>query len=54
VKVKAVIDCVGVGYDLKTGDVAELPTELAKVLIDFNHVEEIKTVRKPKETRVTK
>lgn len=52
-KVKAIIDCVGVGYDLKTGDVADLPMELAKVLIDFSRVEEVKVTKRPKETKVT-
>jgi hypothetical protein len=52
-KVKALIDCVGIGYDLKTGDVAELNKELAKKLIKFGYVEEVKTTRKSsKETRV--
>jgi len=45
-KVKAKIDCVGKGYDLKTGDTANLKKELAEKLIKFNYVEEVKTTRK--------
>ncbi|MED4206589.1 hypothetical protein [Neobacillus mesonae] len=52
-KVKALIDCVGVGYDLKTGDTANLKKELAEKLILFEYVEEIKE-KKPKETKVAK
>jgi hypothetical protein len=48
-KVKALIDCVGVGYDLKKGDTAELPKTLAQKLIRFGYVEEVK---KAKETKV--
>lgn len=49
-KVKALIDCVGVGYNLKRGDVADLPEELANKLITFSYVEEVKA--KDKETKV--
>ncbi|WP_187252125.1 MULTISPECIES: hypothetical protein [unclassified Geobacillus] len=48
-KVKALIDCVGVGYDLKAGEEANLPKELAEKLIRFGYVEEVK---KSKETKV--
>lgn len=48
-KVKAKIDCVGIGYDLKKGDEADLPKELAEKLIRFGYVEEVK---KSKETKV--
>lgn len=52
-KVKALIDCVGIGYDLKVGDTADLSVELANVLIDFSYVEEIKTL-KPSKSKVKK
>jgi len=42
VKVKALIDCVGVGYNLKRGEEAELNKKLAEKLIKFGHVEEVK------------
>ncbi|WP_198401525.1 hypothetical protein [Parageobacillus thermoglucosidasius] len=48
-KVKALMDCKGVGYDLKKGDVADLPKGLATLLIRFGYVEEVK---KSKETKV--
>jgi hypothetical protein len=48
-KVKVLIDCVGIGYDLKKGDEANLPKELAEKLIRFGYVEEAK---KSKETKV--
>ena len=48
-KVKALIDCVGIGYDLKKDDEADLPKELAEKLIRFGYVEEVK---KSKETKV--
>lgn len=48
-KVKALIDCVGVGYNLKKGDEATLPKNLAEKLIRFGYVEEVK---KAKETKV--
>jgi hypothetical protein len=50
-KVKALIDCIGIGYDLKKGDEANLPKELAEKLIRFGYVEEVKT-KKAKETKV--
>jgi hypothetical protein len=52
-KVKALIDCVGVGYNLKTGDTTELHKNLAKKLVQFGYVEEIKQP-KAKETKVKK
>ena len=51
-KVKALINCVGVGYNLKTGDTTQLDKRLAEKLIKFGYVEEVKVTRKPKE-RVT-
>lgn len=48
-KVKALIDCVGVGYNLKAGEEAELAKQLAEKLIRFGYVEEVK---KAKETKV--
>lgn len=41
-KVKALINCVGVGYDLKTGDNADIKKDLAEKLIKFGYVEEVK------------
>lgn len=52
-KVKALIDCVGVGYDLKAGDTTKLPKRLAEKLIKFGYVQEVKE-RKSKETKVKK
>lgn len=49
-KIKALVNCIGLGYDLKEGDVAELDNELAKKLIKFKYVEEVKT----RETRTKK
>lgn len=46
-KIKALIDCIGIGYDLKKGDTAELKRDLAEKLIHFGYAEEVKT-RKPK------
>lgn len=51
-KVKALVDCVGIGYELKVGEVAELSKEVAEKLITFRYVEEVKIIRKPKETKV--
>lgn len=47
-KVKALINCIGLGYNLKTGDTAQLNKELAEKLIKFGYVEEVKTTRKTK------
>ncbi len=44
-KVKVLIDCMGIDYDLKAGDTAELNEKLAQKLIKFNYVEELKTTR---------
>ena len=41
-KVQALVDCVGVGYNLKAGDIADLPKTLAEKLIRFGYVEEVK------------
>lgn len=51
-KVKALINCVGLGYDLKIGDISELNKNLAEKLIKFGYVE-IVTTCKPKEMKVT-
>jgi hypothetical protein len=51
VKVKALINCVGVGYDLNVSDTAEIDKKLADKLIRFGYVEEVK---KSKETKVKK
>lgn len=52
-KVKALIDCIGVGYNLKTGETADLPKELGVKLVKFSYVDEIKQP-KAKETKVKK
>lgn len=49
IKVKVLIDCVGVGYDLKTEQVVELNETLAKELIAFNYVEKVTTKSRTKE-----
>jgi len=48
-KVKVLVDCVGVGYNLKAGDKAELSKALAEKLVRFGYVEEVK---RSKETKV--
>jgi len=48
VKVKALIDCVGSGYNLKVGDEDTLDKSIANKLIEFGYVEEVKIVRKSK------
>lgn len=53
-KVKALINCVGVGYDLKTGEVAELRKEIAEKLIKFNYVEEVKSTKVTSNKKVNK
>lgn len=45
-KVKALIDCVGIGYNLKVGEIADLKKEIAEKLIKFGYVEEIKSSKK--------
>jgi hypothetical protein len=52
-KVKALIDCVGVGYSLKTSETTELHKNLATKLVKFGYVEEIKQP-KARETKVKK
>lgn len=51
--VKALIDCVGLGYALKAEETAELNKKLAEKLITFGYVEEVKQP-KSKETKVKK
>lgn len=41
-KVKAIIDCVGLGYELKKDEVAELKYEVGQKLVYFGYVEELK------------
>lgn len=42
-KVKAKIDCVGVGYEFKKGEVKEIKNnETLKKLLNIGYVEEIK------------
>lgn len=48
-KVKALMDCKGVGYDLKKDEETDLPKHLAELLVRFGYVEEVK---KAKETKV--
>lgn len=48
-KVKVLIDCVGLGYNLKTDEIAELNKNLAEKLIKFGYVELVKSTRKLKE-----
>lgn len=48
-KVKALIDCVGVGYNLKAGEEAELAKQLAEKLIRFGYVEKIEKSKKESE-----
>lgn len=43
VKVKALIDCVGIRYNLKTGETADLNKKVAEKLINFGYVEEVKS-----------
>lgn len=52
-KVKALIDCVGLGYEFEKGQTGELKEDLAEKLIKFRHVEEIKPPRNNK-SRVKK
>jgi hypothetical protein len=52
-KVKALIDCTGLGYALKAEETAVLNKKLAEKLIKFNYVEEAKQP-KAKETKVKK
>jgi hypothetical protein len=41
-EVKALIDCEGIGYKLKVDETAKLNKKLAKKLIDFGYVVEVK------------
>jgi hypothetical protein len=38
-KVKAIIDCVGLGYELKKDEIAELKDEVGQKLVHFGYVE---------------
>lgn len=49
-KVKALIDCVGKGYNLKANEEVTLEKDIAKKLVDFSYVEEVKTTRKKSES----
>lgn len=44
-KVKALINCVGLGYSMEQGKEYEIDNKLAQKLINFSYVEEIKPVR---------
>lgn len=41
-KVKALINCCGVGYEFKKDEVKEVKKTIADVLIKFGYVEEVK------------
>lgn len=41
-KVKALINCVGIGYKLNAGEEADLKKEVAEKLIKFKYAEEVK------------
>ncbi|SEM34922.1 hypothetical protein SAMN05192533_102275 [Mesobacillus persicus] len=51
-KVKALIDCVGVEYELKKNETADLSKALAEKLLKFQYVEEVKTVKKSPKKKV--
>lgn len=44
-KVKALIDCTGLGYKMKQGEEYEVDEKIGKKLIDFSYVEEVKQTR---------
>jgi hypothetical protein len=50
-KVKVLVDCIGIGYDLKAGDIVELDEKIAKKLIKFQYVEKIKEGQPPKKKK---
>lgn len=41
-KVRAKIDCVGLGYYMKTGEEQDVKKEVAEKLIKFDYVEKVK------------
>lgn len=45
-KVKVLIRCKGVNYDLQVGDITNINKELAGKLIKFGYIQEIKTNEK--------
>jgi hypothetical protein len=45
-KVKALINCIGIGYEFNKGEVKDLKKETAELLLKFKYVEEIKTSKK--------
>ena len=45
-KAKALINCVGIGYDLKKGDETELNDKLAVLLLRFKYIEEVRASKK--------
>jgi hypothetical protein len=47
--VKALMDCKGVGYDLKKGEETDLPKHLAELLVRFGYVEKIEKSKKESE-----
>ena len=50
-KVKVLVDCIGIGYNLKAGDIVELDEKITKKLIKFQYVEEIKEDKPPKKKK---
>lgn len=50
-KVKVLVDCIGIGYNLKAGDIVELDEKITKKLIKFQYVEEIKEDEPPKKKK---
>lgn len=40
-KIKALIDCVGIGYDLKADEEAEVSQHTGEKLVKFGYAEEI-------------
>lgn len=54
-KVKAIEDCTGVGYeDFSKGETRNLKKTIAEKLINFGYAEEIKTKTKKSTTKKTK
>jgi hypothetical protein len=48
-KVKALMDCKGVDYDLKKGEETDLSKHLAELLVQFGYVEKIEKSKKESE-----
>ena len=45
-KVKVLVDCIGLGYNLKVNEETELKKGLAEKLIKLGYVEELKRPKK--------